>query len=122
MSQQSREVVLSNALVDVSIEGWRFLRAMERATSDLDAEQQRRAVSRCDYFRNKLVDALERLDLWFVSLDGTRYDPGLAASVLNADEFPGADDLVVDQTIEPVVMGSAGVVRPGIVTLRRIIA
>src|SRR5690242_2422067 len=119
MSDPSREVILTNALVDVSIEGWRFLRAVEHATSGLDAEQHRRTVSRCNYFRKKLTDTLTCLDLWFVTLDGTKYESGVAASAIKAEDFLGAEDRVGDQTIEPIVMGASGVVRTGTVTLKR---
>ena len=119
MPNLSREDLLASALVDVAIESWRFLRVMERLTDGLDAEQQRRAVSRCAYFRKQLTDALEGVELRLVALEGSRYGPGLAASAVNADDFPSEDDLIVDQTIEPVVMGPAGVVRAGTVTLRR---
>ena len=122
MSAPSREQVLATTLVDVAIESWRFLRVMERVVHSLDADQQRRASSRFHYFQKRVVDALEGADLKLVLLDGSQFGPGLAATAVNAGDFGPHDKLVVDQTLEPVVMGPDGVVRPGTVTLRRVTA
>jgi hypothetical protein len=38
---------------------------------------------------------------------------GIAASVLNLDEYSDEDELIVEQMIEPVIVGPQGVVRIG---------
>src|SRR5438552_1865287 len=103
----------------MAIESWRFLRVMERVINSLDADQQRRALSQFHYFQRRVGDALQVADLKLVLLDGSQFGPGLAATAVNAGDFSPQDELVVDQTIEPVVMGPDGVVRTGTVTLRR---
>jgi hypothetical protein len=119
VSSRVREDVLVGTLVDVAVESWRFLRAMERVVASLDADQQRRAGSRFHYFQQRLADALGAVDLRLVQLDGAPFGPGLAATAVNAADFGPQADLVVDQTLEPVVLGPEGVVRLGTVTLRR---
>ena len=107
------------ALVDLALESWRFLQATERMTHSLDADQRRRALSKLAYFQKRIIETLESSELKLIVLDGSPFGPGLAASALNAGEFLPGDEVIVDQTIEPIVMGADGVVRPGTVTLRR---
>jgi hypothetical protein len=43
----------------------------------------------------------------------------MAATALNAADFSGDQDLIVDQMIEPIVMGKDGLLREGVVLLAR---
>ncbi len=55
-----------------------------------------------------------------VNIEGHPFDPGMAATPLNIEEFGSEDALVVDQMIEPIIMGPDGVARTGTVTLRKV--
>ena len=59
----------------------------------------------------------------FLTCDGVQghpFDPGMAATPLNIEEFESEDALIVDQMLEPIIMGHDGVVRTGTVTLRKV--
>jgi hypothetical protein len=43
----------------------------------------------------------------------------MAATALNIGDFGPYDILLVDQMVEPIIMGDAGIVRMGTVMLRR---
>jgi hypothetical protein len=43
----------------------------------------------------------------------------MAATPLNIDEFNENDKLMVDQMLEPIIMGNEGLVKTGTVSLRR---
>jgi hypothetical protein len=43
----------------------------------------------------------------------------MAATALNVADFPGTEALVVEQMIEPIIMGPGGLRRSGTVLLRR---
>jgi hypothetical protein len=120
MSASPREHLLSASLIDIAVESWRFLRTMERVALLLDADQQKRVVSRFHYFQKRIIDTLESAGLKLVALDGSQFGPGLAATAVNAGDFEPGDHLEVDQTLEPVVMGTDGVIRTGTVTLRKV--
>jgi hypothetical protein len=66
-----------------------------------------------------MEDALASAGLKLVNLEGHSYDPGLPATALNIADFGGTDALTVDQMIEPVIMGSEGLRKAGVVVLRR---
>ena len=108
-----------NALLRVSVESWRFLRTAERFCSQLDADQQRRIGSRISYFDRLPTDELANLGYSLIDFRGQPFGPQIAASAVNVDEFAPSDSLVVDQTVEPAVIGPDGLLRMGTVTLRK---
>ena len=57
-----------------------------------------------------------------VNVESHAFDPGIAATPLNIEEFGSEDVLVVDQMLEPIIMGPDGVVRTGTVTLRKVVS
>lgn len=107
-------------LIDVSVEGWRFARVFSRLLDKLDPWETPRYANQARYFSRKIEDSLESLGLQIVSLEGQPYDPGMAVSALNIADFAPDDKLVVDQMVEPVVMGPDGVVRGGTVMLAKV--
>lgn len=108
------------ALIDVSIEGWRFARIFGRMISKLDAGEAPRYANQARYFLKKIDDGLESFGLRIVSLEGQPYDPGMAVSALNIADFGPDDVLFVEQMVEPLVMGPEGLVRGGTVLLAKV--
>jgi len=107
------------ALIDISIESWRFAKLFGRVLAKLDAGDSQRYANQLRYFLKRIDETLEVSGLCLVNLEGQPYDPGVAASALNVADFGPDDRLVVDQMMEPIVMGAAGLVRPGTVMLRK---
>lgn len=107
------------ALIDISIEGWRFARAFNRVLAKLDAGEAPRHANQARYFLKKVEDGLEAIGLRMVSLEGQLYDPGMAVSALNIADFGPEDILIIEQTVEPIVMGPDGLVRGGTVMLTK---
>lgn len=103
-----------NDLLSLSIESWKFVRLFQRALSKLDPSDQARYAGQMRFFQRRVDALLEARGFRLESLEGQLFEPGLAATPLNADEFTNSDQrLVVAQMIEPVVMGPGGVVRTG---------
>ena len=118
--RMERRAGLAEAALDVddllvlAIEAWKFARVFHRALLKLDAQDQSRYAGQLRFFQKRIDAALEPLGIRFESLEGHPFEPGLAASALNADEFTDPSQrLVVTQMIEPVVMGPKGVLRTG---------
>jgi hypothetical protein len=108
------------ALIDVSVEAWRFARVFGRLLSKLDAGEAPRYANQARYFLKKIDDGLDAFGMRIVSLEGQPYDTGMAVSALNIADFGPDDFLVVDQMVEPVVMGPEGLVRGGTVMLAKV--
>ena len=107
-----------NSLVEIAVEAWRFRKVFERTVSLLDAGESRRPISQFKWFVKKIEDNLKKCNLNIVSVEGLVYDPGMAVSALNLDEFGPDVNLVVDQMIEPIITNSEGLVHSGVVILR----
>ncbi|HKJ61573.1 MAG TPA: hypothetical protein VKA94_06205, partial [Hyphomicrobiales bacterium] len=93
----SRQSPERDALINVSIEGWRFARVFARLASKLDASEAPRYSNQARYFVKKIDEGLHEIGLWIVSLEGQPYDPGMAVSALNIADFNPDDVLVVEQ-------------------------
>jgi len=116
----SNSEILSKALLELSVESWRFSRLFARLLSKLDAGEGDRYTSQYRYYLKRLEETLEGASLTLVNVEEQPYDPGVAATALNIGDFGADDVLVVDQMIEPIIMGTEGLVRRGTVMLRKV--
>jgi hypothetical protein len=91
----------------------------DRLLAKLDAGEQNRYKSQFRWFIKKVEEALEQAELRIVNVEGHPFDPGMAATPLNIEEFEAEDTLMVDQMLEPIIMGKEGLVKTGTVTLRK---
>lgn len=112
--------VLREAVISMAIESWRIGRVIDRILLKLDAGEQNRFKSQYRWFMKKVDEALEQADLRIVNVEGHPFDPGMAATPLNIEEFDSKDDLMVEQMLEPIIMGKEGLVKTGTVTLRKV--
>jgi len=119
-TRQAGPVDLTKSLLDIAVESWRFSRLFDRLLTKLDAGEQGRYRGQFRWFQRKLEESLNVAGMRFVNVEGHPFDPGMAATPLNIDEFDAQDALVVDQMLEPIIMGPEGLVRTGAVTLRKV--
>lgn len=110
---------MRDALISMAVESWRFGRVFDRLLLKLDAGEQNRYKSQYRWFIKKVEEALEQAELRIVNVEGHRFDPGIAATPLNIEEFDVKDVLFVDQMLEPIIMDKEGLVKTGTVTLGR---
>lgn len=111
---------MREAVITMAVESWRFGRVFDRLLTKLDAGEQNRYKSQFRWFIKKIEEALEQADLRIVNVEGHPFDPGMAATPLNIEEFDAKDTLMVDQMIEPIIMGKEGLFKTGTVTLRKV--
>ncbi len=119
-SEKTTPRAMRDAVISMAVESWRFGRVFDRLLMKLDAGEQNRYKSQFRWFLKKVEEALEQADLKIVNVEGHLFDPGMAATPLNIEEFDVKDDLTVDQMLEPIIMGKDGLVRTGTVTLRKV--
>jgi len=119
-TQEPSPVDLTKSLLDIAVESWRFGRLFDRLLTKLDAGEQGRYRGQFRWFQRKLEESLNVAGMRVVNVEGHPFDPGMAATPLNIDEFDAQDALVVDQMLEPIIMGPEGLVRTGTVTLRKV--
>lgn len=108
------------ALVEIAVESWRFTRLFTRAISKLDAGEASRYTNQLRYYLKRLEESLGAAGMRLVNLEGQPYDPGMAATALNVADFGPDDQLLVEQMVEPVIMGAEGLLRAGTIMLRKV--
>lgn len=111
---------LKSNLIAIGSELFRFKRVFAKAISKLDIDEQSKYSSQFAWFTKKVTKALDDSGIRMVSLDGQLYDPGMAVTPLNIEEFETEDVLYVAQTMEPIIMQNDVVVKTGTVLLGRI--
>jgi hypothetical protein len=111
--------IATDEIIKIAIEAWRFGRIFEKTAAKLEDAERERCMSQLSYFNKKIENSLGALGLRMVGIEGTPFDPGMAATPLNIEDFKADDELVVDRMIEPIIMGKDGLIRIGRVTLRK---
>ena len=111
---------LERSLIDIAIESWRFSRLFARVVNKLDAGEAGRYVNQLRYFQKKVEESLDLAGLKLVNVEGQPFDIGMAASALNIGDFEPDDTLLVDQMVEPIIMGAEGLKKQGTVMLRKV--
>lgn len=110
---------LRQPFIDLAIESWRFSKLFSRVLHKLEPSEAVRYSNQQRYFLKRLDDSLAIAGLKIVSLEGQPYDLGMAASPLNIEDFGPDEQLIVDQMVEPVLMGPEGIVKSGTVMLKK---
>lgn len=121
MSEQpGNDQQLEQSLIDIVVESWRFSRVFDKVVRKLDAGEVGRYANQLRYFQKKIEESLDANGLKLVNVEGLPYDAGVAASAINMDDFSADDHLIVDQMLEPIIMGPNGLRREGSVMLRKV--
>lgn len=107
-------------IATIGSELYRFKGVFAKAISKLDIEEQNKYSSQFAWFSKKVVKALDEAGLKIVNVDGQLYDPGMAVTPLNIEDFEPKDILYVEQTMEPIIMHENTVVKTGTVILGRV--
>ena len=110
---------LLDSLISIAFEFFRFKDIFEKLLSKLDFDEQSKYRNQYSWFSKKVDRALESAQITVLNLQGKLYDPGMAVSPLNLDEFNKDDQLYIVQMIEPTVLMNDAVYRIGTVVLGR---
>jgi len=114
------EDILTKSLIEITVESWRFARLFARLMDKLDAGESSRFLNQYRYYLKRLEGNLNKAGMRLVNLEGQPYDLGMAATALNAGDFNPDDQLLVDHMVEPIIMGSDGLLKTGTVMLRKV--
>lgn len=116
----ARQASSENALIEMAVESWRFSRVFLRLLSKLDAGESTRYGNQLRYFQKRIEESLDQVGLKLVNVEGQYFDPGVAATALNVSDFSPEDRLIINQMIEPIIMGDEGLKRQGTVMVGKV--
>lgn len=108
-----------HAIAALASEYWKLLRMLDQAIDLAPPKTKNRLQAQARYAQSRLHAILDEKDMRIISFEGRTYEPNLAASAINADDFPGENDLIVEMTLEPAVMVDMTVLKTGKVYLMR---
>lgn len=111
---------LKGSVVTIASELFRFQRVFEKAVSKLDVDEQNKYMSQYAWFAKRVMKAMENANLKLVNVEGQFYDPGMAITPLNLEDFDVDDRLYVSQMMEPIIMEGDTVIKTGTAILGRI--
>lgn len=103
-----------SAMVTLAVEYWRLSDWLSRIPPAVPAGPARHALRRME-------ELLKLCNLEIVSLGGRDYDAGLAVTVIDAVDDPAlsSGQVIIDQTLSPMILCKGEVVRNAEVTTRR---
>jgi len=108
-----------DCLAGVAIDAWRLSRLFARSLGVMAPIDANRMASQLRFLERSIDSQLNDAGVRLISLDGRAFDAGLPATPVNADTFGPDDELIVEQTITPLVMGPAGLLKQATVMLAR---
>lgn len=111
---------LNKSLISIASELYRFQRVFEKAISKLDMDERSKYMSQYAWFSKKVYKALDEANLKLLNLEGQLYDPGMAITPLNIEDFDANDRLFVQQMMEPIIMENESIIKTGTAILGRI--
>lgn len=109
-----------DVVIHLVTESWRFTTVYQRMLTNLDAGEHRKYTSQLRFFLRKMEAALEESGLRIVNVEGQPYDPGMAATPVNIEDFDADAPLVVNRMLEPIIMEGENLIKYGKVTLRSV--
>lgn len=112
--------ILMKSLLDLAVEAWRFGKVFERVTKKLDAGEATRHLGQQRWYLKRLNELLGEAKYKLVNVEEKPYDPGMAVIPLNIAEFDQNDILIVDQMLEPIIMGENCIMKMGTVMLKKV--
>ena len=116
----TRASSLEQSLLTVATECWRFSKLFTRVLGRLEPGEENRYASQFRHFQRRVDESLAASQLTLVNVEGKTFESGMAAEALNIADFGPEDILVVDQMLEPIIVGPDGLKKQGKVMLRRV--
>jgi len=101
----------------LAVEYWKLLRILERALESLPDQSKERVASQVRYASSRLETLLAEEKMSLQTFDGMDFEVNLPASAINADEFEGGTNSVVERTLEPAVISNMRILLMGKVYL-----
>lgn len=106
-------------LVSLVLESYRLSTLLTTVLAQLDLVEQKKYGSRFAFILQRMQGILEDAQLRIVPLEDSEFDEGMAVSAVNLSDFEAGDVLIVDKVVEPLIMGTSGVVHPGVISVKR---
>lgn len=117
---KSQNEALTKSISDIASELYRFRRVFDKAISKLDSDEQGKYMSQFAWFSKRVDKAMNNAGLRILDVAGQLFDPGMAVTALNIEDFETTDELYIEQMMEPIIMKGDSIQKTGTVILGRV--
>ncbi len=117
---KSQNEALTKSISDIASELYRFRRVFDKAISKLDSDEQGKYMSQFAWFSKRVDKAMNKAGLRILDVEGQLFDPGMAVTALNIEDFETTDELYIEQMMEPIIMKGDSIHKTGTVILGRV--
>jgi len=107
-------------VINMAVESWRFSRLFIKAATKLEPSETNKYINQLRYFQKNIENSLDECGLKTINLEGQVYDIGMAAVAMNMEDFEADDILIVENMVEPIIMGNDGIKKQGTVILKKV--
>jgi hypothetical protein len=97
----------------LAVEHWRLIRVLSRLVELLPPESQARVAAQARFAGNQLERLAKTQGVALATFEGRTFEPSLPVVAVNAEDFVGADALLVSETVEPTVMADGRIIQLG---------
>ena len=111
---------LSEGMIAIASETFRFQKTLSSVLNKLSPDDQQKYGGQFSWYLKRVSRAIDDAGYRIIDLEKEAYDPGMAVTPLNLDEFTPKDHLYIEQMIEPIIMQGSSVCKTGTVLLGRI--
>jgi len=120
VSVEENTLKYETIIIKITTENWRLMKLCLKVIAKLNASEANRYLNQIRYFQKTIHDRLDEVDMKLINLEGEVFDPGMAATPLNIDEFKIEDKLLVEQMIEPLIMKDGNIKKQAIISLKKV--
>jgi hypothetical protein len=107
-------------MVTMIVEFWRFSKVFFHLLDKVDQIEKTRYINQFRWFSKKIDESMLQAGMKIINIEGQQFEPGMAATPLNINEFNDNDILYVEKMIEPIIIGQNGLIRTGTVILMKV--
>ena len=112
-------IISYQALSTIATESWRLQKTLDRILGKLEEKDRTRFSRQTRWYFQTVQQILRDAQLRIINLEGQVFNPGMAASPLNLEDFDKEDELVVEQMLEPVIMKGNHILKTGSILLKK---
>ena len=120
MSDEKINIIINDSFIDFIIELWRLSKMFDKMIIKMDMNEQNRYKSQYAWFNKKTIEFLNNENISINSLEGMPFDAGMPVTPINIGEFKKDDELVIEQTLEPIIMQNGKLIKSGSVLLKKV--
>jgi hypothetical protein len=119
MSAESTSSIINDNFIEFVVEIWRLPKFFKKLIAKQDLEDQQKYTSQFNWSNKKFQNFFQQIGFSFPEFEGMPFDAGMPLTPINLSDFSSEDELIIEQVLEPVIMGGGKIIKTGTVILKK---